>query len=363
MALPLRLGSYAALLAGLLIPATGSLLVATARAEPAVTTAPAEAPQTDEDEEPTQAPLTVGTMAIASDAAVTVEAMAIDIALDRVTYAYRFRNKGATVLNLAASIALPDIEVSSERSTVYALPSQTPENPVNLTVQSGGKTIPTTPYMQALALGIDRIAELKADNLPLIPFGPNVEKALSDAKPETLARLESLGLVTPRDPADPGSAVVADWSLHVVHGWTQTLAANATTDVLVAFAPIKALYTVDQGSLSGFDALKDQVCLTPQTMAAIKGLLAGKDATADIADLTLANEGPARWLDNPAASVAVRKPSLDSIVSFCGMDPATQSQSVVKGKLESNAQSNGLRVLIISRTPVKDAQGKSPQGK
>lgn len=363
MAFSLRLGPCAALLAGLLTPGAGSLLVASAKADPAPAAAPAEAPQTDEDEEPTQAPLTVGTMAIASDAAVSVEAMAIDIALDRVTYAYRFRNKGATALNLAASIALPDIEVSSERSTIYALPSQTAENPVNLTVQSAGKTIPTTAYVQALALGIDRLGELKADNLPLIPFGPAIEGALAGAKPDTLARLESLGLVTPRDPAEPNSPVIADWSLHVVHGWTQTLAANTTTDVLVAFAPIKALYTVDQGSLSGFDALKDQVCLTPQTMAAIKGLLAGKDATADIADLTLANEGPARWLDNPAASVAVRKPSLDSIVTFCGMDPATQGQAVVKGKLESNAQSNGLRVLIISRTQVKSEPGKNTQGK
>jgi hypothetical protein len=314
---------------------------------------PAAAQQTDEEETPTPAPLTVGSMAIASDAALSVDGMAVDVAIDRVTYAYKFKNTGATKLALSASVALPDLEVSNEGTTVYVLPSQTAENVIDLTVRSGGQVVRTTPYVQAVALGVDRLADLKAANIPLIPFGDAVEQALAGAKPETLAKLEGLGLLTPPDPAEPDTPVVADWSLHVVHEWTQTLDPKTATDVVVGFTPIKAVYTIDAASLGGFDALKEQVCLTPQVMAAAKTLLGVKGATADVVDITLANDGPARWLNNPAASVAVRKPAVDSIVVFCGMDPATQSQAVVKGTMAGGSEASGLRVLIMTRNAAK----------
>lgn len=310
---------------------------------------PAGGQQTDEDENPTPAPLTLGSMALASDAAVAIEAMAVDVGVERVIYSYRVRNKGKTKLNLAASVAMPDLEVNNEGTTVYVLPSQTPQNVVDLKVESNGLPIATTPHVEAVALGIDRLADLKAANIPLIPFGEAVEKALGDAKPEELAKLESLGLVTPRDPAQPDTPVIADWSLHVVHGWMQPLEPEKATNIAVSFRPIKAVYTIDSTSLGGFDALKEQVCLTPELMNQVKGLLKTKGATADVADITLANDGPARWLDNPPASVAVRKPAPDSIVAFCGVDSSTTGQSVVRGRMPGGAEAAGLRVLIFTR--------------
>jgi hypothetical protein len=307
--------------------------------------------QTEEEEAPTPAPLTVGSLAIASDAALSIERMAVDVAVDRVGYAYRFRNKSQAPLALAASVGLPDLEVNNEETTVYMLPSQDPQNFVGLTVEANGKPVQTKPDMHAVALGIDRLSELKAKNLPLIPFGEATAKALAGMKPQALEELSALGLVTPRDPAEPDARVVADWSLHVVHGWTQEIGPNGTADVVVRFTPVKAVYTVDASSLAGFDALKEQVCLTPQIVAAAKALVGAKGATADVVDITLSNDGPARWLDNPSASVAVRKPQADSVVAFCGMDAATQAQSVVKGTMPSNADAAGLRVLIITRNP------------
>ena len=322
----------------------------------------------EEDDPPTQAPLTVGSMAIASDSALAVEGMAVDIGVDKVAYAYRLHNKGMTKLSLAASVALPDLEVNNEGSTVYALPSQTAENPVNLAVKSDDKPLEVTAATQAIALGLDRLAALKAENMPLIPFGDAIEKALAAAKPDALTRLEQLGLVTPRDPAQPDTPVIADWSLHTVLGWTQPIEAGATTNVVVSFTPIKATYAVDASNLNGFDALKTQVCLTPQIMAAAKALVKAKGSagaapeaaktqlaqgattatTIEVDDITLANDGPARWLDNPAATVAVRRPKPNSVVAFCGMDAASANGPVVKGKMPGSSDAAGLRVLIFS---------------
>ncbi len=350
--------------------ATALALLALLAAGPLAMAWPAHAaaPEADEEEDPpTQAPLTVGSMAIASDSALAIEGMAVDIGVDKVAYAYRLHNKGAAKLSLAASVAMPDLEVNNEGSTVYALPAQSAGNPVNLAVSADDKPLDVTPVTQALALGIDRLATLKAENLPLIPFGEAVEKALAATKPDALARLEQQGLVTPPDPAQPDTPVIADWSLHTVVGWTQPIEPNAVTNVVVSFTPIKATYAVDASNLNGFDALKAQVCLTPQIMAAAKALVKGKAAgaaagaaktqlaagattatTIEVDDITLANDGPARWLDNPAATVAVRRPKPNSVVAFCGMDAASANQPVVKGTMPGSGEAAGLRVLIFS---------------
>ena len=303
----------------------------------------------EEDEDaPTPAPLTVGTMVIASNINLAVEAMAVDVAVDHVAYSYRFRNKGKDKLTLAASVAMPDLEVNSDANTTYVLPAQSPENPINLTVKSGDQPVATTPYLQAIALGIDRQNEIKAAGLPLLPFGAATDKAIAAAKPETLGKLESLGLVTPRDPAQPDSPVIADWSLRVVQGWMQPLDGGAATNVVVSFAPVKATYRVGVANLSGFDALKEQVCLTPAVMSAARNLLKSKDALLQVDDIVLANDGPARWLDNPAASVAVRKPQPNAVVAFCGMDAASGGKPVVTGKMAGSNDAAGLRILVFA---------------
>ncbi len=310
--------------------------------------APAAQQGEEEEDQPTQAPLTLGSMAVASDPSLQVEGMAVDVALDRVAYAYKLRNKGKTKLSLSASVALPDLEVNTETNNVYELPSQAPDNPEKLEVKADDAAVPTTPHVQAIALGIDRAADLKAESMPLIPFGEATDKAIAGAKPEQLAKLEALGLVTPRDPSQPDTPVIADWSLHVVHGFTLALQPEAVTNVVVGFVPVKATYHVDAASLAGFNALKDQVCLTPQVMAAAKALFKAKGAVAVVSDITLANDGPARWLDNPGATVAVRKPQPNSVVAFCGLDAASAGKPVVTGKMPGSDQAAGLRVLIFS---------------
>ena len=341
MAVAARLIVASALLCGLVAPWSASSLHAES---PGV----AESAVDQEEDVPTPAPLVVGAMAIASEADLAIERMAVAVDVDHVTYTYGLKNRGATALKLAASVALPDLEVNTEGTTIYDLPFRVAENPVGLAVTAAGAPVATTSATQALALGIDRFADLKAANLPLIPFDAEMQKALAAAPPETLARLVSLGLVTPRDPAEPDTPPLADWTLHTVHTWMQPLPANATTEVKVTFAPVKAVYGVLGAGLPGFDALKDQVCLTPQIMAAAQALLKSKTSMLEVDDIVLSNDSPARWLDNPRGTVAVTKPKPDSVVAFCGMTAATAGRPVVQGKLPGSADAPGLRVLIFS---------------
>jgi hypothetical protein len=53
----------------------------------------------DAPQSPTAASLTVGAMSIAANAALAVETMGIDVAVDRVAYSYRLANKGGKKLS------------------------------------------------------------------------------------------------------------------------------------------------------------------------------------------------------------------------------------------------------------------------
>jgi hypothetical protein len=298
--------------------------------------------------DPSAASLTVGSMSIAANAALGVEAMAIDVGVDKVAYTYKLANKGATPLSLQASVALPDLETSDD-NVYYMLPATDPENIVGLEVAAKGSPVPTKPAVQALALGLDQLAELKAANIPLIPFSEDTGKALAAAKPETLARLDSLGLVAPHDPGRKDAAIEADWSLRVVRGWMQTLSPSTVTDVGVTFAPVKAVYTIDASSLSGLDSLVDQVCVTPQVGDAVTAMLREKGSTASVADITIATDGPARFVQNPRAAITVHKPSPKAVVVFCGMDAASQTAELVHGARPETADSTDVRILIFDK--------------
>lgn len=295
------------------------------------------------------ASLTVGAMSIAPNAKLNVEKMAIDVSVEAVAYKYKLLNKGPKALSLEASVMLPDLAISYDDNVYYLLPTTNPENIVGLQVASNGKVVPTKSVVRALALGLDHAADLKAENIPLIPLGDDTGKALAAATPGTLAKLGGLGLIAPYDPGQKGAAIEADWSLHVVHSWTQTLEPSAATDVSVTFTPVKAVYSIDASSLSGLDSLSDQVCVTPAVRAAAAGMLKDKGATASVADITIATDGPARFIQNPQATIAVHKPSPKAIVVFCGMDAASQTADVVRGAMLENSDSTDLRILIFDK--------------
>ena len=278
-----------------------------------------------------------------------VQEMRASSAIDRVAYDYKLANKGPRTLSLQASVALPDLEINNDEAVYYVLPRTDPENVVGLQVQSNGKIVPTRPYLQAFALGIDRLADLKADNIPLIPFSEETEKALAAAKPDTLAKLDSLGLVVPHDAAQPGATIEADWSLHVLHAWMQPLEPAKSTSVTVSFAPVAAVYQIDASSLGGLDSLADQVCVTSQVRAAVAALVKDKGAVANVGDIVLATDGPARFLPSPRATIAVHKPSPTAIVVFCGMDASTQGAAIVRGTVPEDQDASSLRILIFDR--------------
>ncbi len=299
---------------------------------------------------PRPATLTVGALQIASDAHLQVSGFDINVAGDKVVYSYFFKNNGSTALDLAASISMPELAANAIGSEIWALPSHNPENPVGLRITAGGAPVATKAQVEAYALHINRLTELKAEHLPLIPFSAEAKKALAALSPQSADRLSALGLVSPRDASQPDTPLTAAWALDVAQTWLQNLQPGKLTPVVVTFSPVKAVYRMVKGDEEDVTDMEQDICLAPQTLSALQARLTSGGAR-QVSDLTLDIEGPAGCFDTPAATLNVQKPKPESVVAFCGMDEKTAKQPNVLGRVPEQLAGTELRIVIF--TPVE----------
>ena len=130
---------------------------------------------------PTEAALAVGALQIGSVANLEVAGFDIAVTAGSIVYSYYFTNKGNADLAVAASASLPELHASADRSETWTLARNDPENFVDLRITAGGGPVATKAAVRANALGVDRLAEIQAEHLPLLPFGAATDKALRRA--------------------------------------------------------------------------------------------------------------------------------------------------------------------------------------
>jgi len=300
---------------------------------------------------PALAPLAVGSLQMASNADLVIEKIDVAVTIGQVVVSYALRNKGAADLSLAASIAMPGLRTAADSGDIWRLPAATPENPVGLTVAVNGAPVATGAEVKAYALGIDRQAEIKAAHLPLLPFAPDMDKAIGGLSPQSLAELSALGILSPRDPEQPDRKISADWTLEVVHSWRQALPAGKTTVLTVKYAPLKAEALYGKADALDLEDLKDEACLSPQTIAAAQSRLKTVNSALQATEIALVNEPPIRWFDSPTPTVSVQKPAPDAIVGFCGIDSKSADQPIVRGSEIGGQDPSDFRILIFQ--PIK----------
>jgi hypothetical protein len=308
-------------------------------------TPPAPASTPDPPNSPEQSSLVIGALQIGSSADLEVDGMDISVSNDSVVYSYLLKNTGTRELSLTASVSLPELQASADGSQTWGLASNNPENPVGLTITAGGDPVAPKAEVHAYALGLDRTAEITAEHLPLMPFGPETDKALAALSPDTISRLAALGIISPRDPDQPKAPLGADWMLDGVLSWRQTLPPGKPVPIVVKFTPVKAEYRLAKGDQDELDDLKDDACLQPQVLGTLQSRLKSGGAW-KATEISLAVDGPAHWVDNPAPSLSVQKPQADAIVAFCGIDDKTANRGTVLGVTPDNTSQ--LRIVVFT---------------
>jgi hypothetical protein len=305
---------------------------------------PAFAQANATDNAPTESSLIVGALQIGSATALEITSYDIMVAPSGVTYTYQFKNNGSSDLTLAAAVSLPELRASADGSETWTLAGSDPQNFVDLSVAVAGTPVALQTQVRATALGVERAADLKAENLPLIPFGPATEKALAALPSEAADRLAALGLVSPRDPAQPDAPLIADWTLDVVRTWQLVLPPGKTTAVAVKFTPVVSHYPVVKGDEQDLEEAKDEICIKQQVLATLEARLKAGGAW-NVTDISLADDPPARWIASPPAKLSVQKPRPEAIVVFCGMDERSAGKPAVLGVAPD--ENNGIRIVIF----------------
>jgi Domain of unknown function (DUF4424) len=285
----------------------------------------------------------VSGLRIASHQDLTVEAIDIAVSATRVTHTYRLGNIGTAELHLVASIALPPLEVMSlNEDETYRIATGNADNPIGLSVTADGKPVDAKVIANAFALDIDRTAEIKALNLPLVPFGPEIEKALTGLAPDALARLTQLGIISPPDEQD--NPRQADWTLNVTYTWDHVLPPDKTMTVAMTFQPVSGSFELNNDTADMLDDLKDDTCLSDELITTLKAR-ASKSPT-PVTEILISIINPTRWLENPTPTITVEKPKPDTIVALCGSNVKT-SPTRVTAKVADDETGENLRILLI----------------
>jgi hypothetical protein len=292
--------------------------------------------------------LSVGALHLGASSDLTIVGIDISVAGNSVVYSYYLQNTGSAELGLAATVGLPDLQASTDDSETWVLSSNDPENPVGLSITAAGAPVTTTPQVRAAALDLDRTAAIKAEHLPLIPFGPAIDKALAALAPDVARRLAAMGIVSLRDPANPGDPLVADWTLSVVHAWRLTLPAGKTTPVAIKFTPIVGRYKLTKEGLDSLDDMKDDLCLKPPAFTALQTRLKNGGAW-QVTELSIASDAPNNWNDSPNPTLSVQKPEPGAIVAFCGIDDKSAGKPVVLGTAQDDSEDTRIAIFTQAK--------------
>lgn len=300
--------------------------------------------------QPAPGPVYVATavpgLSIASHQDLTIEAIDIAVSVNSVTYTYRFGNTGTAELTLAASVSLPSLKRSSNEDETYRISSGNAENPVGLSIKADDKPVNAKVIAHALALDVERTAEIKALNLPLIPFGPEIDKALKGLAPDTLARLTQLGLISPPD--EQNGPRNADWTLDVTYAWDQVLPPDKTTTIAMTFLPMSGSFELNANTAGTLDDLKEDACLAEQAIKTLKAKVA--KSPSPVTEIAISIVNPTRWLSTPSPTITVQKPKPDTIVALCASNVKTYP-SHVTAKVPDDEESEDLRVVLIGAAP------------
>jgi hypothetical protein len=292
-------------------------------------------------DQPTFTAIEVPGLLLASNPNLEVQSIQINVNAEKVTYTYRINNKGSADVRVAAVFSLPELSPPAEEDVTYRIGPGT--NPIALTLTADGNPISAKIEMRAMVLGVDRVEDLKAAKIPLVPFDSEAERAVMALTGDARDRLVNLGVVTP--PSTDGDPPLPDWSLTVEHNWEQTFPAGKSTMLVATFTPITGSYAIDSDNISDLDDVQEEVCLPAPALRNLKQKIKGR-VSVDVTDIQLSNSGPARWLDKPVVNITVEKSGADVIAAFCGNEKnATPNR--ITAKIDDE-EGGGIRILLIS---------------
>ncbi|RWD35265.1 DUF4424 domain-containing protein [Mesorhizobium sp.] len=184
------------------------------------------------------AELGTGGLILSRSDAVAMESEDLYISPEKVTVDYVFRNNTDKDVDAIVAFPMPDIE--GDPNEMPAIPDGQSDNFLGFEVTIDGVAAEPLLEQKAFALGIGISADLKAQNVPLYPFGDAARAALAKLPQAVADDWVDRGLII-EDTADEGSGMktvyVPFWQLRSTYWWRSTFPANKAVHVAHRYKP------------------------------------------------------------------------------------------------------------------------------
>jgi hypothetical protein len=184
------------------------------------------------------AELGTGGLILSRSDAVSMRSEDLFISPQKVTVDYVFHNNTDKDVDAIVAFPMPDIEGDPEERP--ALPDDQSDNFLGFEVTIDGAAARPQLEQKALALGIDITAELKAQNVPLYPFGDAAKAALAKLPRAVSDDWVDRGIII-EDTGGDGTATTKVytpfWQLRSTYWWRSTFPANKDVRVSHRYRP------------------------------------------------------------------------------------------------------------------------------
>jgi len=185
----------------------------------------------------TTAELKTGGLVFVQTDAISMVEEKLHISPSEVRVEYLFRNITDRDVEALVAFPVPDIEGGYDR--MVALDPDAGDNFLGFEASQDGVPIDAELQQQAVVHDVDLSAELKAENIPLMPGAEATAAALSRLGPQAVERFQGLGLIG-IEQWDDGSGMkenlVPLWTLKSVYWWKAVYPANSEVSVKHRYA-------------------------------------------------------------------------------------------------------------------------------
>jgi hypothetical protein len=272
------------------------------------------------------AELSTGGLILSRSDAVAMESEDLYISPERVTVDYVFRNNTDKDVDTIVAFPMPDIE--GDPYEMLAIPDDQSDNFLGFEVTIDGVAVRPQLEQKVFALGIDIGADLKAQNVPLYPFGDAAKAALAKLPQAVADDWVDRGIIV-EDTADDGSGTVYApfWQLRSTYWWRSTFPANKAVHVAHRYKPsvggTSSVGFFSDGQFQDYAAYKTRYCMDHAFENAVrKAVKEDSDGTPRYFESRIAYilTTGGNWATGTIGKfkLTIDKGDPKSLVSFCG---------------------------------------------
>lgn len=315
----------------------------------------------------TMAELKTGGLTFVESPDVSMESEALFISEKEVRVDYVFENSSDKDVQTLVAFPMPDLPGHVESD--IAIADSGSDNFLDFTVKQDGKPIAPTLQQRAIAASIDVTDDLKAQNIPLLPFADGTYAAL-DKLPEAmrqdwLARGLLYDDVYDNDGNGMKHHMTPLWTLRSVYWWKTVFPAKARVTVAHRYTPsvggTVAISFLEEGQAKGsrYDDYTRRFCMDQGFVKAAQKLAkSGESSGSNYTEswISYILKTGANW-NGPIKDfkLTLDKGDAKNLISFCASNARKTGPTTFEMTAQDFWPEQDLDILILN------APGQSPE--